>query len=353
MAAEKAAGYAVNPGALERDLERFQARLAALREAVRRVWGPERVEEPGPRRYVKYVQDWQSRVLVDFEAGTLRVESVVDAAGRGEEADARARLRQAVVTALLTPDDPRSLDLFSAGAVELGGTPFLLGEVTDHEGKDIRWEWRAGRFADHLLERRLERVPARDGQPALLAVQTPLVRDHLAVRAAKYRERVEAMAERYAVGRSLIYAVMRVESAFNPFAVSSAPAFGLMQVVPGTAGSDVNAFLGRPGAPSREQLFDPDANIEYGAAYLHLLQSRYLAPVADPLSREYCTIAAYNGGPGTVLRTFHQDTDRAYAAINALPPAKVYRTLRHDVPYDETRRYLEKVVTARKDFVNF
>ena len=181
-----------------------------------------------------------------------------------------------------------------------------------------------------------------------------MVRDHLNIRAGKYRNLVTDAATRFNVSKNLIYAIMQVESDFNPFAISSAMAVGLMQVVPSTAGSDVYTYLhDKQGQPSRDDLFRPATNITYGTAYLHLLQTRFLADINDPVSREYCMIAGYNGGAGSVLRTFDKNKKRAASTINSLPPAKVYDTLRSKLPHDETKRYLGKVLEAKKQFVNF
>ncbi|MGB0267911.1 MAG: transglycosylase SLT domain-containing protein, partial [Pseudomonadales bacterium] len=89
---------------------------------------------------------------------------------------------------------------------------------------------------------------------------------------------------------SLIYAVIEVESAFNPYAVSPAKAYGLMQIVPATAGRDVyQKIKRRPGEPSKESLFDPDFNIDIGGAYLHLVDERYLNEIRDSSSRSFAT----------------------------------------------------------------
>ena len=192
-----------------------------------------------------------------------------------------------------------------------------------------------------------------DGKTARY-VTIPMVRDHLDVRAGKYRHFVESAANRFDVSRNLIYAIMKVESDFNPFAVSSAMAVGLMQVVPDTAGSDVYGFLhGKKGKPSGKDLFVPKTNVTYGTAYLHLLGTRYLQGVNDPVSREYCMIAGYNGGAGAVLGIFDKNRQKAAQAINSRSPGEIYDTLRTDLPHAETRRYLGKVLAAKKLFINF
>jgi membrane-bound lytic murein transglycosylase C len=144
---------------------------------------------------------------------------------------------------------------------------------------------------------------------------------------------------------------MESESHFNPYAVSSIPAFGLMQVVPGSAGKDAWKLLkNSDGRPSKSYLFNPDNNIEMGSAYLHILNSRYLADIKHPKSREYCVIAAYNTGSGNVLKTFSKDRKYAVTVINRLDPDAVFNRLKNSLPYEETRRYVKKVTEAKKRY---
>jgi len=345
LARDKAIGYATNPAAIGNDLKNFKELLEAFAKAVTGVWGKSDVRLPAPKQYVKYTDNYLSRASVDFDTGEIVVETVA-------EKNPLKSLRNAIVTTLLTPGDPRAVDLYSAKTIKLGDAPFLLGEVKDTDGKDIRWGWRAGRYADHLIKNGLKTRTVK-GKTAR-SVTFRMVKGHLSVRAAKYRELVQQTAKRFGVSRNLVYAIMKVESDFNPFAVSSASAVGLMQVVPSTAGSDVYRLLhGKAGQPSRKTLFEPPSNITYGTAYLHMLDTRFLGGIKNPVSREYCVIAGYNGGAGGVLKTFDRDRTRAAGKINSMQPAEVYATLRKSLPFAETRRYLGKVLEAKKQFVNF
>lgn len=349
MAAEKAIKYATNPKALEKDIREFKKLLLAFRKIIGGTWGDEEVEEPRPKKYVKYTQNYLSRASVDFDGGVVTVETL-------DKENALLSLKTAIVTTLLTPDDPHSVDLYSAKPVKLGATPFLYKEVKDADGENIRWTWRAERFADWLIENKLgTRLIRIDNEERMVHYVTfPMVKDHLQVRASKYKPVVGEYAQQFKVSPNLIYAVIKTESNFNPYAVSTAPAFGLMQVVPYTAGEDVYRFLNkRDGRPSKGFLFVPKNNIQYGTAYLHLLNYQYLDEINDDVSREYCVIAAYNAGPGSVLRTFHADRDTAPDKINRLAPHEVYQALRNNLPRDESRRYLLKVIEAKKDFVAF
>ena len=352
MAAQKAVKYATDPKSLDREIRRFRKDFSKLVrtfiQIVEGVWGRKEAKAPKPKEYVKYTHNYLSRASVDFDQGIIIIETL-------DQKTPLASLKSAIVATLLTPDDPRAVDLYSAKAVRLGETPFLLGEVKDHDGKNIRWPWRAERFADHLIQQKLLKRQVKTGGKTKTVrwVKIRMVRDHLQVRARKYRTVVEKNTRRFRVSRNLVYAIMKTESDFNPYAVSSAPAFGLMQIVPHTAGRDVNRFLNKRGIPTGKVLFNPQNNIEYGTAYLHLLTYKYLNDIHNPVSREYCVIAAYNTGAGNVLRTFHKNKAAAADRINRLGPLEVFNTLRARLPYAETRRYLAKVTAAKKEFVNF
>ena len=88
----------------------------------------------------------------------------------------------------------------------------------------------------------------------------------------------------------LVLAVIHVESGFDPFAVSPAGAFGLMQIRPPT-GEELANRLGVDWRGTRT-LFDPVANVMLGVAYLDELRERFGdIPTA---------LAAYNWGPGRI-----------------------------------------------------
>ncbi len=351
FARQKQASYTSNPLGLAEDLKSvqrdFQKLVSVFRGEVSRTWGKDGTRLPERWRYVKYTQNFESRAIVDFDAGTVTVETL-------DQRNPRQSLRSAVVTTLLTPDDPRSVDLYSASEVRLSGKPYLHGLVLDQHRRPIDGPARAESFADYLLANHLgnRTLYAERGPKRVIYTQMRMVPDHLTRSARRYAPAVERYAKKFGVSKSLILAVIQTETNFNPFAVSSAPAYGLMQLVPASGGRDAYRYAkGRDRIPSRDYLFDPDNNIELGTAYLSLLADDYLAKIRDPVSREYCTIAAYNGGAGNVFKIFSQNRDRAVDRINALSPSSVYTALRRQHPRDETRRYLEKVLAARKSYV--
>lgn len=352
MARGRAQSYAVNPTRLAVDIhhakQQFDALVAVLRGQVTPRWGKNETVTPANKRYVKYTQNYESRAIVHFDTGDITVETL-------DQRAPTTSLRNAIVTTLLTPDDPRAVDLYSDKPIRLSGRPYLEGLVTDTQGHTIDSPAAAEHFADYLLAhaQSTRRIKTGSGERTVHSVHVGMVHDFRDVEARRYAPMVDRYAGRFGVSKGLVFAIMKTESDFNPFAVSSVPAYGLMQLVPATAGQDAFARVhGRPGIPTRDALFDPANNIELGTAYLSLISDKYLAGIQDPVSREYCTIAAYNGGAGGVLRMFSADRSKAVDVINRLGPAVVYRKLRDHFPSAETRRYLVKVLDARRDFVN-
>ncbi|GMR07843.1 MAG: membrane-bound lytic murein transglycosylase MltC [Gammaproteobacteria bacterium] len=352
----KGHAYKHNPLSLINDIKQarhnFNKLVAVLRGDVGRVWGKREVLVPGPRRYVKYTNNYLSRAIVNFDSGWITVESLQSPS---PSKATTGPLHNAIVTTLLTPNDPRSVDLYSARTIKLSGRPYLQGMVQDQQGRDIDGPGRAEAFGNYLLATQMKRRIIRTARGArqVFYVRFAMASNYRDVAAKRYAPLVDHYAAKYGVSRSLVYAVIKTESDFNPFAVSTAPAYGLMQLVPTSGGRDAYRHIkGIDRIPSRDYLFDPNNNIELGIAYLSIINRHYLGNIRDPLSREYCTIAAYNTGSGNVLRTFAKDRDRAIDAINRLTPAQVYQRLKNGLSRDEARRYLIKVLAARRQFVD-
>jgi len=352
LARSRAESYKRNPLRLVADARRAQAQidrlLRLLRGEVGEVWGDGEIVTPGRKRYVKYTSNYKSRAIVEFDTGRVTVETV-------DQENPHASLHNAIVTTLLTPEDPRSVDIYSDRPVALSGRPYLEGLILDQHGRPITNPARAEAYARHLTGKATQTrtVVTGKGRQRVRYVRLTMVNRFENRQAERYAPLVDKYARRYGVSKSLVLAVIKTESSFNPFAVSSAPAFGLMQLVPTSGGRDAYRKVnGVDGIPSPDYLFDPERNIELGTAYLSIIMTRYLGGIADPVAREYCTISAYNGGAGNVLTTFSRDRRRAVKLINGLSTAEVYRRLRHEHPRAESRRYLTKVLEARRAFVS-
>jgi membrane-bound lytic murein transglycosylase C len=126
-----------------------------------------------------------------------------------------------------------------------------------------------------------------------------------------------------------------------------------MQLVPRTAGIDAYQRVhGEKRLVSAEFLFDVGNNIELGTAYINIVRDSYLRHIENPFSRFYCTVAAYNTGVGNVARTFADSGSlrSAAAQINGMSAEDVYRHLLRELPAEETRNYLRKIVSRIENY---
>lgn len=311
---------------------------------IEEIWGMSELIIAGPADYIKYSNGYQSRSHINFEKGIITIETI-------SNSHTREQLRKAIISTLLMGNEIASANLYSSEDIEPSREPFLYNQVVDQSGEPIRWEWRAEQFADYLINTRLKRRVS--GKRVISYIVINLVANHLDQRAKKFLPYIHESARKYNIDPALILAIIKVESSFNPYAVSRSNAIGLMQVQQHTAGRDVFKVLGKSGEPSRDYLFDPKKNIDMGTAYLLLLKDRYLNQIKDPLSRYYAMVTAYNGGAGSVLRVFSQDRNEAAKRINGLSPEQVYKTLVTQHPAEESRNYLRKVHDLHKNYSRY
>ena len=127
-------------------------------------------------------------------------------------------------------------------------------------------------------------------------------------RYARFDAVIREAAQLYQLPEALIRAVIRQESDFNPYSVSSSNAMGLMQLLPSTAAS-MNV----------SDPFDPRQNILGGTRFLRLLANTFNGDLV-------LTVAAYNAGAGAVIR---------YSGVP---------------PYDETQHYVRQVLRFYYEF---
>lgn len=131
----------------------------------------------------------------------------------------------------------------------------------------------------------------------------------------------------FVVERSLVYAIARKETGFNPRARSGAGAYGLMQVMPTTA-AEMTGDRGFVTAP--ERLFEPAINARLGQTYINRVLA--LPGIDGDLLR---VAASYNAGPGPMM-----------AAVRKLGPDADPLLLIETIDVPQARDYVEKVVAA-------
>lgn len=131
-----------------------------------------------------------------------------------------------------------------------------------------------------------------------------------------------------AVEKSIVFAIARQESAFNPLVVSPANAYGLMQVTP-DAGKYVTKKYGATYDLARLKN-DPSYNATLGAAELGGL-------IDDYRGSYIMTFAGYNAGRGSVRKWIAQYGDPRDANIDPVDWVEL-------IPFTETRNYVQRVM---------
>ncbi|NLH49034.1 MAG: tetratricopeptide repeat protein [Myxococcales bacterium] len=162
----------------------------------------------------------------------------------------------------------------------------------------------------------------KSGSESLLTTYYPLVMP------VGYPDLVARYARQFQVPPALVFAVILHESGYRPKVVSPAYAVGLMQIMPQT-GEAVAAALGEPF--DEDSLYDPETNIRFGCWYLHHLLEQLGGEPAY-------AVAAYNAGPKAVAKWLRNKPGSAESVFVA------------EIPYQETNRYVRKVLTSMKKY---
>ncbi len=134
----------------------------------------------------------------------------------------------------------------------------------------------------------------------------------------KYEETIREASAQYGLEPALVAGVVHTESRFDPEAESHQEAYGLMQLMPQTA-SFISSRAGIEG-----DYRNPRVNLRMGTWYLSYLNGRYAG-------HERLMLAAYNSGEGQVDAWISEEGF----------------DIERDIPFDETRNYVENVLEAR------
>jgi membrane-bound lytic murein transglycosylase C len=187
--------------------------------------------------------------------------------------------------------------------------------------------------------------------PQMVSVKINMVPEHLKIRADRYKEVVERECKKQNIDPSIVFGVIHTESYFNPMARSHVPAYGLMQLVPGSGGTDAYKYVfNEKKKPSPEYLYNPENNIVLGVGYLSLTKNVYFSGVENPTVAYLMTVAAYNTGAGNVARALTGKTSLkpAVAKAQKMNAEEVHKALRKNLPYKETQDYIQRVFSRSK-----
>jgi len=143
-----------------------------------------------------------------------------------------------------------------------------------------------------------------------------------------YWDLFQSASTRLALDPYLVLALARQESLFNPNAISSSNARGLMQLIPSTA----RKMASEHGIdPEAIRLYDPSVNVELGTAYLKNLFEMFGG-------NAFRAVAAYNAGENAVSKWV--------AEFRGADDEWV-----ENIAYKETRDYVKKVIGGRREYL--
>lgn len=141
-----------------------------------------------------------------------------------------------------------------------------------------------------------------------------------------YIEYIEKSCSGSSIDPYLVLSIIRVESGFNPNAISSKNAKGLMQIQDNTY-SDVSDMFS--GVYDNIDPYEPETNIKVGIAYFKKLVNKYNG-------NYYIALLAYNAGMGNVNSWLSKGIISKDLDEYIVP----------DIPFKETREYLKKVIST-------
>ncbi len=319
------------------------------------MWGSDNVVESTNKDWVEYSDDGTSRSKVDFEKGEVTLEIIVTPDESKSEEVIENKVEDKIKELLISRGKTKDYDTPKEKAVPLQETPVLENQVQTPSGETISNNNIEEGVKEIVKETEIvkEEIKGDDGETReVVVVKLDLAPNHIKTRAEKYKEEVEKYCRKYDVEPALAYAVMQTESSFNPKAKSYVPAYGLMQIVPASAGKDCAQSLKKSfSKPTANYLYEPENNIEMGVHYLYLLRKRYYTKVENPDSRDLCVIASYNTGAGNVARALRGDTkiSKAIPQINELSYDELFKYFEKKL-LPETQNYIRKVTERMNDF---
>lgn len=339
-----------------------EEQLALYRKSIESQW--DIVEISQPKKWVEYSPDRTTKRVVDYEKNEIRIHTIEKKGldvGKEMERELRGMLSERVDTAFQREPVIYNTDkaIVKESAVVITTKPdnsLVLEELFDDpEPTTEQIRRKTSELIKNSVIHKQTAKKSTTGQETQATVITiPLPKGRPSKKAALYRNIVKKYAIQWKLDDALVLAVIHTESAFNPMATSYIPAYGMMQIVPKYSGIEVSKKLwGKPKLLAPSYLYNAEKNIEIGVVYLNLLYYQYFRQVKDPESRLYCTISAYNTGPGNVARTFNgksRSLAKAIPIINKMKPSDIYKHLRNNLPYEETRDYLQRVSQRMKTY---
>lgn len=330
------------------------------KKEIMQYWGDG--ETSGKKRWLEYSPDYKTRKIVDFEKGEITIQLVrhkndpvpkremtgvlrdlvTETNKKAFERDQLSqRVEERLVSAVMDVKTSNSMVEAPLVTEMVTGTATPTDDQVDEAVKDL------------ASSGKIEEQPGVGDDEKVISIVIKIPDERLQKKARQFVDKVEKYSKERDLDPSLVFAIMHTESSFNPLAKSYVPAYGLMQIVPRSAGKDATNYIyGKPKLLAPSFLYDCENNIMIGTAYLKVLTSRYLRKINNEESRTYCAIAAYNTGTANVAKAFITEARMSKAApvINTMKPGDVYDALVKKLPQEETRSYVVRVTDRMKHY---
>ncbi|MGB1062442.1 MAG: transglycosylase SLT domain-containing protein, partial [Ketobacter sp.] len=240
----------------------YGAALKEEQERIRTHWSAPEVSSE--TRWVSYSGDYSSKRVVDFEHNQIEIS--VDSIYQGGRLDFAAMSKKA------GSQLQRTLGTSIAAALEGDPIQRAINATYANLGKEIKASDASNELvlkelfnsprptaedvrnkAATLMRNSSIRYQALNASLSLAAIPVntgkkltyvvPLPDNRIRKKVVEYRPEVSKNAQRFALSSDVMMAIIHTESHFNPLARSHIPAFGLMQIVPSTAGRDATRKL--------------------------------------------------------------------------------------------------------------
>lgn len=339
-------GVASSEEAYKNYREAYEKEYKAFKEEMQKKWGD--FKERSKKQWVEYKENGNLRVSTDFEKGSGQVEVIADSKEEAEKV--KKEMPEKVSGAMKSKGTREGFETENVPNKEVTEEPVLEDQLNKPEDQTV------DEYAKEVAEKntKTEEVKGDDGKTRyVVRVDFQLSDDHMQKRAKKVEDFVYKFSQKHNIDPALVFAIIHVESHFNPTAASHANAYGLMQLVPTTGGRDAyRRIFNEDGIPTKEFLFQPSNNIQMGTTFIDIMESNYFDRAEDETTREYLMICAYNTGAGNVSVAYTGDTNlsKAFSKINSMSPEENYDHLRENLEYAEARNYLKKVTTQRDKY---
>ena len=329
------------------------ASSAYYKDYLSKKWGKYNVKLSNKTTFTQYNKDMNTRESIDFKNGLVTIEIISD-----KKHNIDLKKFNDTLTSLSNETLADSLDKDPVATLE---KKYLIKKkIVKPYILKSKVHYLDGLFQDKEVVQKdiqhKEVVLANGEKKFIHYVTIPMVPNYLEKRALKYKSFVLQKSKEYNIPPSIVFATIQTESYFNPLAKSHVPAYGLMQIVPTTAGVDAYYALTKTKKIlSPNYLYDEHNNITLGTKYIQIIRENYLRGVTNQKSLLYCAAISYNAGIGSLVYSLTGSKKKRLLAIqmiNKMTPEQLYKHLRTSTRLThEARNYVKSISQRSKNYL--